>query len=255
MQPPSTHVDDWNLHWSRYAGSAEQNPAQAYRRALVFERLGLDAARRPARVLELGCGQGDLSREITERWPDVELLGLDISDTGIEVARQKVPGGTFIQADFMQPLRVPEQYRGWATHAICTEVLEHVDEPSTVLEHARATLAPGARLVITVPAGPMSAFDKHIGHRRHFTLEGLAATITSAGLEVETIHGAGFPFFNLYRLVVIARGRKLVQDAATQGPMPPAAQIMLRTFSWLFRWNRAETTRGWQLVAVARAPG
>ncbi len=30
-------------------------------------------------------------------------------------------------------------------------------------------LAPGCRLVVTVPGGPRSAFDRHIGHRRHFS--------------------------------------------------------------------------------------
>lgn len=254
MQLRSHGSDDWDRHWSRYAQSAEQNPAQAYRRELVFERLELDRATGPVRLLELGSGQGDLSREIKERWPRVELLGLDLSETGIELARRKVPDGTFIRADFTRPLTLPARFVAWATHAVCSEVLEHVDDPVTVLKHVRAALAPAARLVITVPAGPMSAFDRHIGHRRHFTLERLADAITSAGLEVESLHGAGFPFFNLYRLLVVARGRKLVEDAATAGPLPASAQAALRGFSWLFRWNTATTTRGWQLVATARAP-
>jgi trans-aconitate methyltransferase len=246
-------ADNWNEHWSRYAAAAEQNPAQAYRRDLVFRRLALDAAVPAPRVVELGSGQGDLSRQIKARWPHAEVLGLDLSETGIEIARQKVPDGVFFQADFMRPLALPSRYLGWATHAVCSEVLEHVDDPVRVLENVRPCLRPGARLVVTVPAGPMSAFDRHIGHRRHFTRDGLGDTLTKAGFQIESLNGAGFPFFNLYRLMVVARGRGLV-EAAIEGRIPRSASAAMRAFSWLFRWNSASTTHGWQLLATALAP-
>jgi SAM-dependent methyltransferase len=135
-------------------------------------------------------------------------------------------------------------------------VLEHVDDPSALLRNARALLAPGCRLVITVPAGPISAFDQHIGHRRHFTPEALRATLHAAGFERITLWAAGFPFFNLYRLAVVARGARLIRDAAGAGaaPLPLSARVAMRVFSTLFRFNRDRGQRGWQLVAVAVAP-
>jgi SAM-dependent methyltransferase len=255
MQPPTTPLpDDWNSHWNTYADAAAQNPAQGYRRQLIFERLKLDTAQTPCRVLELGSGQGDLSREIHARYPGIELCGLDISASGLEIARGKVPTATFLLQDFSQPLTIPDKYRAWATHAVCSEVLEHVEDPLAVLKNVRACLAPGARLVITVPAGPMSAFDRHIGHRRHFTPDLLTDVIAQAGLELETLNGAGFPFFNLYRLLVVARGKKLIDDVANTGPLPVSAQAAMRAFDFLFRWNSASTQRGWQLVASVREP-
>jgi SAM-dependent methyltransferase len=254
MPSSSPGPDDWNQHWSTYTEAAELNPAQAYRRQIIFERLQLAAAAEPIHVLELGSGQGDLSREIQGRHPEARLLGLDISETGLEIARQKVPGATFLRQDFMREFAIPDNYRGWATHAVCSEVLEHVEDPLTVLKNVRACLRPGARLVITVPAGPMSAFDHHIGHRQHFTAERLSDLLVRAGLEVETLNGAGFPFFNLYRLLVVARGKKLIADAESTRPLPLTARASMRAFSWLFRWNTAATQRGWQLVASAREP-
>ena len=38
-RPAST--DDWDHHWSQYGESAEDNPAQSYRRRLVLALLGL----------------------------------------------------------------------------------------------------------------------------------------------------------------------------------------------------------------------
>ena len=248
--------DDWEAHWASYADSAAANPAQAYRRKLILDALDLDGATRPIRVLELGSGQGDFSRDLVNVHSGVELCGLDLAATGVEIARRKVPGAAFFQQDFTQPITIPSQYRGWATHAVCSEVLEHLDDPAAVLANVRSLMAPGCRLVITVPAGPMSAFDRHIGHRGHFTPDRLAETLRAAGLTVADLRGAGFPFFNLYRLAVVARGEKLIQDASSDDgrSLPLAARATIKMFSWLFRMNQHTGTRGWQLVAVAVEP-
>jgi len=249
----SADTDDWNRHWSSYAASNALNPAQAYRRMLIFRALGLSSnSSAQTRLLELGCGQGEFSSELKQRHPDLQLLGVDLSHTGVGIAQSRVPSGAFFQQDLLQPIALPEKYRGWATHAVCSEVLEHLDDPLTALRHVRTLLAPGARLVITVPAGPMSAFDKHIGHRRHFTPERLRQLLLDAGLQVESLNGAGFPFFNLYRLTVVARGKKLIDDAG--GALPASARAAIWAFTKLFRLNRIETLRGWQLVAVAAEP-
>lgn len=245
-------TDDWERHWSAYADSNALNPAQAYRRELIFRGLDLDHESGPIRLLELGCGQGELSAELKRRYPRLELVGLDLSQKGIEIAQAKVPSAVFFQQDLAQPMRISERYRGWATHAVCSEVLEHLDDPTGALRNVRSRLAPGAQLVITVPAGPMSAFDKHIGHRAHFTPARLRRILIEAGFEVRSLVGAGFPFFNLYRLTVIARGRRLIDDAGCK--LPVSAKAAIWAFTRLFRLNKSDTLRGWQLMAVAVEP-
>jgi SAM-dependent methyltransferase len=254
---PVSPGDDWDKHWNAYADSASVNPAQAYRRQLILEALMLPTAPRPVRLLELGCGQGDFAQDLLAQNPDAELCGLDLAQKGVEIARRKVPNASFFQQDLTQPMAIPEQFRGWATHAVCSEVLEHVDDPVAVLRNVRTCLAPGCRLVITVPAGPLSAFDRHIGHRAHFTPQRLDDVLRAAGLEVPDLRGAGFPFFNLYRLAVVARGRALIRDAAGDDArgLPVAARATIRLFSWLFRLNSARGRLGWQLIAVGVEPG
>lgn len=249
----STTNNDWNNHWSEYAETATLNPAQAYRRSLVIEHLALPSNGGGCRLLEVGCGQGDLSAELTVRYGELELLGLDLSDTGVAIAKQKVPAGSFIQQDLMKPLMVPDRFRAWATHAVCTEVLEHVDDPVNVIGNVRPCLAPGARLVVTVPAGPRSAFDLHIGHQRHFTAASLERVLKDAGYVQVRVFRAGFPFFNLYRLAVIARGKKLITEA-TGDSLTATGKAAIKTFSTLFRWNTPDSPLGWQLVAVAVEP-
>jgi 2-polyprenyl-3-methyl-5-hydroxy-6-metoxy-1,4-benzoquinol methylase len=245
-------VNDWNEHWSAYSGAAALNPAQAYRRKLVFDLLSLRTSAAPVRILDLGSGSGDFALEALHERPDAELVGLDLAASGVQMATNKVPRAVFFQQDFTQPIAIADRYTGWATHAVCTEVLEHLDDPTAMLRNVRPLLAPGCRLVITVPSGPMSAFDRHIGHRRHFTRALLDRTLRDAGFEPVELLSAGFPFFNLYRLAVIARGEKLIEDAGGEtSTLPASARAAILAFSWLFRLNLSGTGLGWQLAAIA----
>ena len=245
--------DDWDRHWDDYAAAAEQNPAQRFRRRLVFELLGLGDE--PARVLDVGSGQGDFAAELLRRHPGVELLGLEVSPAGIEISRRKAPRGEFLVRDLTRAEPPPDEYRNWATHAVCSEVLEHVDRPESLLANAIPCMRPGCRVVITVPGGPMSAFDRHIGHRRHFKPAELRNVLRDAGFEVEMVAGVGFPFFNLYRLVVILRGRRLVDDVtASGGSDSRLANAVMAAFRGLLRINPPLPRGGWQIVAVARSP-
>jgi hypothetical protein len=112
-------------------------------------------------------------------------------------------------------------------------------------------------LIVTVPSGPRSRFELHIGHRRHYGAAELRDLIDRSGWRVERVRCAGFPFFNAYKLVSIARGDAVIRDAAPSGPAGAVARhamnAALATFDALFRWNANDTSWGWQLIATARA--
>lgn len=261
MTAGGSRHDDWDQHWADFGTAASGNPAQLLRRRLVRRLLHV---RPPARVLDVGCGQGDLVAELRRDHPaGVELAGIDYSHSGVRMAARKVPAATFVCRDLTRPGDAAD-LAGWATHAVCSEVLEHVDDPRTLLENTRAYLAPGCRLVVTVPGGPRSAFDRHIGHRRHFSPDALGVLLTAAGYRVERTMGAGFPFFNLYRLAVIARGRRLIDDVGSPGEGAGAAvslpaRAAMAAFGALFHLNLPVGRFGWQVVGVASleapAPG
>jgi SAM-dependent methyltransferase len=243
-------VDDWNRHWADFGDLAAESPAKAFRHGLVAEALAEHGP--PARVLDIGSGSGDLAVRLRAAFPRAELLGLELSRVGVERSRERVSDATFLERNLLEDQQVAEEHRAWATHAGCSEVLEHVENPEILLAHARPYLAPGCRLVVTVPAGPMSAFDRHIGHRRHFTTPSLRQVLEAAGFEVDWVHGAGFPFFNLYRLAVVGRGARLASDVSTRPGGPPlAARLAMRVFGLLFRVSGTRGRRGWQLVASA----
>src|SRR5262249_45365741 len=141
-----------------------------------------------------------------------------------------------------------------ATHAVCSEVIEHLDDPGTLLKRARAYMKENCCLILTAPGGPMSAFDRHIGHRKHWRHAEIEILLREAGYTPEVVTGAGFPFFNLYRCLVILRGKKLISDVSA-GPdqnAPFAARAAMAVFDRLIRPDLNSSRWGWQMVAKAR---
>jgi SAM-dependent methyltransferase len=250
--------DDWDAHWSEYADAAASNPAQSYRRRLILDLL-TDGQTAPSHLLDIGSGTGELIADVLEKWPGTSALGLELSEFGVALAQRQLPAARFRVRDLLTQPEPLEDEAQWATHAVCSEVLEHVDDPVQLLRNARAWLAPGCRLVVTVPGGPMSTFDKHIGHRRHFSPADIGEVLKAAGLEPLRLEAAGFPFHNLYRAMVIAQGRRLVATARSPQGQTGRTSLLVRagsaTFEPLFRLNLPASRFGWQTVAVAREPG
>jgi len=243
--------DDWDRHWQEYARSSAGNPAQEFRRRLIIKLLSPVST--PARILDVGSGTGDLALDLRGIFPDAEIVGIELSESGVELARAKVPDALFVQQDLLAPAPPPAGLQGWATHAVCSEVLEHVDEPGRLLANARAFMGPGCKLVVTVPGGPITRYDAHIGHRKHFRPDDLATLLRDSGFEVLRATGAGFPAFNLYRLLMLALGRRLIGVAGSVTPSAPAL-VVSKFFGALLRRDTRLSRRGWQIVAVARRP-
>jgi hypothetical protein len=98
----------------------------------------------------------------------------------------------------------------------------------------------------------MSAFDRHIGHRQHFDRRKISTMLQEAGYSVDRTYLAGFPFFNMYRLLVKARGRRLAQDVKSAGASSGLARFVMKVFRLLFHANLLDSPFGWQVVATAR---
>jgi SAM-dependent methyltransferase len=240
-------IDDWDAHWAGLSASAANNPAQHFRHRLL-SRLVKDAS--PSKVVDIGCGQGDLLARLATDVPTAALAGLELSQVGVDDSLRKVPGADVRRVDLLDDASVGQLSEIAADVATCCEVLEHLDEPRQFLDAAKHALAPDATLFVTVPGGPRSSFDRTIGHRRHYSPAAIRELLESTGYVVSDAYGAGFPFFNLYRLVVVARGRKLIEDvgAAETSRLATAA---MKGFDVLLKLTIPWPRWGWQTVAIA----
>lgn len=138
---------------------------------------GMAAETSPASVVDVGCGSGNLLAALDRALgPACRLAGFDHAATGIAHARTLVP-----RAD----LRVAsiEAYPAEPVHdlVLCTEVLEHLDDPQPALALLRALRRPGGTILVTVPDGAIDDFAGHV----HFWDEDALRDLLAPSGEVE----------------------------------------------------------------------
>jgi len=246
--------DNWSDHWLAYSDTASQNPAQDLRHRIILttlERISSSIGL----LLDIGSGQGDFLQKVSTHRLARELVGFELSKTGVNIAKDKVPEGNFFQVDMFNPPEEINKYFNSSDVVVCSDVIEHVDDPQEFLLRVRSFLKIGGYLLVTVPGGPMSAFDHHIGHRIHYDKLKIRQVLEEAGFSVVKIQLAGFPFFNLYRLAIILRGKKLISDVSTEpGEDKPntVALFVMSIFGMLFKFNLSDFPLGWQVFAIAR---
>ena len=65
----------------------------------ALDLLARIASAAPQRVVDLGCGPGNSTALLQERWPDAVLEGLDLSQDMLAAARRDHPGIAFMAGD------------------------------------------------------------------------------------------------------------------------------------------------------------
>lgn len=138
-------------HWHDYFGGLRR--MNAYTRArydIVMECVQTAGAVKGVRLLEIGCGDGALCGVLHSRL-GAAVTGVDTSDKGLALARHM-----FEQRGWTGEFRQVGGYgTGFADASfdvvVCSDVIEHVDDPQAMLREIRRLLVPGGRLVITTP--------------------------------------------------------------------------------------------------------
>ncbi|MDW7696019.1 methyltransferase domain-containing protein (plasmid) [Flammeovirgaceae bacterium SG7u.111] len=101
------------------------------------------------KVLDVGCGNGLISMQLGQLGYNVK--GVDISDKAIgkAIANNTLPNVSFEVADAEALTIQNKKY----DVVICSEVLEHLYEPGSMLETLRELIAENGILIVTVPNG------------------------------------------------------------------------------------------------------
>jgi trans-aconitate 2-methyltransferase len=112
-----------------------------------LDLLGQVGAERPRRVVDLGCGPGNLTALLTRRWPAAKVAGVDNSPEMIEAARaMALPGVSFELGDVRdwRPADAPDVI-------ICNAVLQWVPDHLGLVAGWAGLLAPGGWLAFQLP--------------------------------------------------------------------------------------------------------
>ena len=105
-----------------------QRVVARYRRRFVSHTAGAVES-----ILEVGCGQGWLLKETGKAHPEAKLTGIDMRPEALEFARGLVPSAEFVLQDVHE---LPFDDASFDL-VICSDVLEHVETPATVVHEIR----------------------------------------------------------------------------------------------------------------------
>jgi trans-aconitate 2-methyltransferase len=100
----------------------------------------------PGAVFDLGCGAGNVSKLLAERWPKARVTGVDSSMAMLEKARAAAPRIAFIQAE-LAAWRAPEP----AGVVYSNAALHWLDGHEALFPRLMEQLAPGGTLAIQMP--------------------------------------------------------------------------------------------------------
>ncbi len=156
-------------------------PLAVARRAAVLTELRAAGTRR---VLDLGCGEGALLRELLADKDFEEIVGVDVSTRALAVAERRLrldrlPERTARRLRLLQGslTYTDSRLRGYDA-AVLMEVVEHVDPPRlAALEHAVFVTAAPTTVLVTTPnaeanvryAGLAPHALRHHDHRFEWT--------------------------------------------------------------------------------------
>jgi SAM-dependent methyltransferase len=129
--------------------------------------------------VDVGCG-GQPYRALVPK--GTEYVGIDIAEAK-ERFGYKAPDTIYFTGT-----EWPEEAHG-ADFLLCTEALEHVLDPSSLLDQAYECLVPGGRLLLTVPFAARWHFVPHDYWR--FTPSSLKHLLEKAGFEDVEVYARG----------------------------------------------------------------
>jgi len=157
-----------------------------------------------SRVLDIGCGQGHIARELAKR--DCAVFGVEIDEDSAKVAREHCAEVLVADVDVAQEL----PWSGASFDVIlCMDILEHLKDPGRALKLLRCYLKPGGQLLVTLPnvanwwvrfrllRGRWDYYALGImdsSHLRFFTLKTARQLLTECGLRIvkmDVTPGAG----------------------------------------------------------------
>lgn len=215
----------------------------------VLDGLDLDAG---ARILDAGCGSGRNMVQLARRGT---VTGIELAPASLEAARERGVGPV-VPGSLDEPLPFGDAAFDLA---LALDVLEHVEDDRAALAELARVVAPGGRLLVTVPqyGWLWGEHDVLAHHHRRYTRALLLRRAEAAGLQGERVtafNAALLPAIAAVRLAQRARRRAQPGsdlDRTPQGLVNSALERVIRAEAALIRRGR-DLPAGVSLLALLR---
>jgi SAM-dependent methyltransferase len=128
-------------------------------------------------LLDVGCNSGDLLCDYRRLYPNMELAGIDINHSAVEIAKRRLPDAEIHQGFGFELPFATDRF----DCVTCIEVIEHVPAQfrAQLLAEIQRVLRPGGRFILRCPhAGIFSFLD---AQNFRFRLPGVYKKLVGAG--------------------------------------------------------------------------
>src|SRR3954469_5780921 len=115
----------------------------------LINRIAASGLQTVRRIVDLGCGPGNSTAVLADRWPDAEICGVDNSAAMIDVARAEQPGRRWIFDDISK-WAASEQTRFELVFS--NAALQWVPEHASLFPRLLERVEPGGALAVQIPA-------------------------------------------------------------------------------------------------------
>jgi trans-aconitate 2-methyltransferase len=138
------------MHQGRAAGTRwdpnQYSRFSDHRLRPALELLGRVPLAEPRLIYDLGCGPGEVTQIIAQRWPEATVIGVDNSPQMIEQAKTLTDEVSWIEGDIAdwQPDGAPDLIYSNAT-------LHWLDDHDSLIPRLFGLLAPGGCLAVQMP--------------------------------------------------------------------------------------------------------
>ena len=182
-------------------GWSNEYPSSAHRWILSKLLNLLPKNQSGLRVLDIGCGNGFIASCIAEK--GFEVIGIDTSKEGIDIAKKAYPNIKFeVASAYDELVDIAEK----VDVAIVADVIEHLYSPKTLLKNVNSVLKPGGMLIISTPyhgyikniiLSILNKWDFHHtvnwegGHIKFFSEKTLNELLQESGFCNVSFHNAG----------------------------------------------------------------
>lgn len=196
-------------YWDELKSSSSYHPGNRLRYALI--RLALEKYlgkidKQNLSIVDVGCGDASLLREVSLSYQKADLTGIDVSNLVIAKNKGLLPSAQFFARDAGVSLSQQEPLGDSATAfdvVLSSEVIEHVENDQIFLNNLSSLCKPNGLIILTTQSGPRYRMDREVlGHLRHYSRESLSNLVSNTDLIIVSFKQAGFPWLNLQKKLV-----------------------------------------------------